>query len=168
VVAAFLIVVKQKASTTASNVPLPVPQTGVSSPRTEVRNRPVDDDRLGQELSSAQAQVTSMKDTIQAQRTELESARQATNDLDSRLKDAEQRSALSSAERSQREARIAELEGELEKARSEKNASDTAVTLEEAEVRELQKQLSDDAVALHSATGTRRERQRCARSGGRA
>jgi len=148
VVAAFLIVVKQKASTTASNVPLPVPQTGVSSPRTEVRNRPVDDDRLGQELSSAQAQVTSMKDTIQAQRTELESARQATNDLDSRLKDAEQRSALSSAERSQREARIAELEGELEKARSEKNASDTAVTLEEAEVRELQKQLSDDAVAL--------------------
>jgi hypothetical protein len=148
VVAAVLIVAKQKASTTASNVPLPVSQTAASSPRAEVQNRPVDDDRLGQRLWSAQAEVTSMKDTIQSQRTELESARQATNDLDSRLKDAEQRSALSAAERSQREARMAELEGELEKARSEKNASDTAVTLEEAEVRELQKQLSDDAVAL--------------------
>ena len=148
VVAAVLIVAKQKAPTTASNVPLAVPQTAASFPRAEVQNRPVDDDRLGQKLSSAQAEVTSMKDTIQSQRTELESARQATNDLDSRLKEAEQRSALSAAERSQREARIAELEGELEKARSDKNASDTAVTLEEAEVRELQKQLSDDAVAL--------------------
>jgi len=145
VVVAVLIIGKQKA-TTAGNVP--VPQTAVSSPPAEVQNRPVDDDRLGQELSSVQAEVTSMKDTIQAQRTELESARQATNDLDSRLKDAAQRSALSAAERSRRETRIAELEGELEKARSEKNASDTAVALEEAEVRELQKQLSDDAAAL--------------------
>jgi hypothetical protein len=158
VVAAVLIIGKQKA-TIASNVPLPVPQTAVSSPPAEVQNRPVDDDRLGQELSSAQAEVTSMKDTIQAQRTELESARQATNDFDSRLKDAEQRSALSAADRSQREARIAELEGELEKARSEKNASDTAVALEEAEVRELQKQLSDDAVAL-------RQQQELAERGG--
>jgi hypothetical protein len=148
VVAAFLIVAKQKAPPTASNVPQRIPQTAASFPRAEVQNRPVDDDRLGQRLSSAQAEVASMKDTIQSQRTELESARQATIDLDSRLKDAEQHSALSVVERSQREARIAELEGELEKARSEKNASDTAVTLEEAEVRELQKQLSDDAVAL--------------------
>jgi hypothetical protein len=156
VVVAVLIIGKQKA-TTAGNVP--VPQTAVSSPPAEVQNHPVDDDRLGQELSSAQAEATSMKDTIQAQRTELESARQVTNDLDSRLRDAEQRSSLSAAERSQRETRIAELEGELEKARSEKNASDTAVTLEEAEVRELQKQLSDDAVALRqqqalAATGS--------------
>jgi hypothetical protein len=36
----------------------------------------------------------------------------------------------------------------MEKARSEKNASDTAVTLEEAEVRELRKQFSGGAVAL--------------------
>jgi hypothetical protein len=148
VVVSVLIVAKQKASTTASRVSLPVQETTVPSLRAEDQNRPIDDARLGQKLSSAQAEVTSMKDTIQSQRTELESARQATNDLDSRLKDAEQRSALSTAERSQREARIAELEAELEKARSDKNASDTAVTLEEAEVRELQKQLSDDAVAL--------------------
>src|SRR5580704_7988109 len=43
VVAAVLIVAKQKASTTANNVPLPVPQTAVSSPRTEVQNRPIED-----------------------------------------------------------------------------------------------------------------------------
>jgi hypothetical protein len=147
-VATVLIVATQKASTTANNVPLPVPQTPASSPRREDQEPRIEDPRLRQELSSAQAEVTSMKDTIQSQRTELESARQATNDLDSRLKDAAQRSALSAAERSQRETRIVELEGEVEKARSEKNASDTAVTLEEAEVRELQKQLSDDAVAL--------------------
>ena len=148
VVAAVLIVATQKASTTASNVLLPVPQTPTSSARTEDQEPRIEDARLKQELSSAKAAVTSMKATIQSQRTDLEAARQATNDLDSRLKDAVRRGALSMAERSQREARIAELEGELEKARSEKTASDAAVTLEETEIRELQKQLSDDAVAL--------------------
>jgi hypothetical protein len=148
VVAAVLFVSKQKASTIVSNLPLPVPQTAVSSPRAEVPNRPVEDDRLGQELSSTRAAIASMSATIQSQRTELEAEKQRTADLDSRLKEWEQRSALSASEGSQREARIAELEGELEKARSEKNASDTAVLLEEAEVRELQKQLADDAEAL--------------------
>ena len=148
VVAAILIVAKQKASTTASIVPLPVPQTAVSSPRTEVQNRPIEDDRLRQELSSTHAEINSLSATIQAQRTGLAAAEQRTADLDARLKESEQRGALSTSERSQRETRIAELEGELQKARSEKNASDTAVALEEAEVRELQKQLSDDADAL--------------------
>jgi hypothetical protein len=159
VVAAILIVAKQKGSTTASNVPLPVPQTAVTSPRAEAQNRPVEDDRLGQELSSTRAAIGSMAATIQSQRAELEAEKQRTADLDSRLKESEQRSALSVSERSQREARVAELEGELEKARSEKNASDTSVGLDEAEVRELQKQLSDDAEALRqqqelAATGS--------------
>ena len=159
VVAAVLIVARQKTSTTASNVPLPVPQTAVSFPRADVPNRPVGDDRLGQELSSTRAAIASMSATIQSQRSALESAKQRTTDLDARLKESEQRSALSASERSQSEARIAELRGELEKARSEKNASDTAVALEDAEVRELQKQLSDDAEALRqqqalAATGS--------------
>jgi hypothetical protein len=147
-VAAALIVAKQRASTTARNVRLPDPQTAVSSPRTEVQNRPVENDRLRQELSSTHAEINSLTATIQSQRTELAAAEQRTADLDSQLKKSEQGSALAASERSQREARIAELEGELEKTRSEKNASDTAVALEEAEVRELQKQLSDDAEAL--------------------
>ena len=149
VVAAVLIVAKQKASTTASNMPPSVPQTAVSSPRAEVQNRPVEDDRLGQELSSTRAAIASMSATIQSQRSALESAKQRMADLDSQLKEAEEQAALSASDRSQREARVAELQGELQKARSEKNASDTAVALEEAEVRELQKQLSDEADAMH-------------------
>jgi len=86
--------------------------------------------------------------TIHSQRIELEAAKQRTSELDSQFKESEQGSSLSASERSQRDARIAGLEGELQKARSEKNASDTAVALEEAEVRELQKQLSDDAESL--------------------
>jgi len=148
VVAAVLIVAKQKASTTAGNVALPVPQTAVSSPRAEVRNRPIEDDRLRQELSSNRAAIASLSTTIHSQRIELEAAKQRTSELDSQFKESEQGSSLSASERSQRDARIAGLEGELQKARSEKNASDTAVALEEAEVRELQKQLSDDAESL--------------------
>ena len=158
-VAAVLIISKQRASTRASNVSLPVLQTPVSSPRTENQKPRVEDTHLRQELSSTRAELNSASSTIQSQRTELEAAKQRTADLDARLKESEQRSALSASERSQRETRIAELEGELEKARSDKSASDTAVALEEAEVRELQKQLSDDAEALRqqqqvAATGS--------------
>jgi hypothetical protein len=147
-VAAVLIIGKQKAPTRAGNVALPVPRTSVSPPRTEDQHPPVEDSHLRKELSSTHTEINSLSATIQSQRTELAAAQQRTADLDARLKESEQRSALSASERSQREARIAELERELEKARSDKNASDTAVALEEAEVHELQKQLSDDAEAL--------------------
>jgi hypothetical protein len=157
-VVATLIVTKQKASLKASNPPLPVPEV-VSAPPTEDQSPRVEDAPLRQELSSTRAQINSMSSTIQALRAELEGAKQRTADLDARLRESEQRSVFSASERSQREARIAELEGELEKARSDKNASDTAVALEEAEVRELQKQLLDDADALRqqqelAATGS--------------
>jgi hypothetical protein len=153
-----LILSKHKASLKATNPPLSVPEV-VSTPPNGDQNPRVEDTHLRQELSSTRAQLNSASSTIQSQRTELEAAKQRTADLDSRLKESEQRSALSASERSEREARIAELQGELEKARSEKNASDTAVALEEAEVRELQKQLSDDAEALRqqqalAATGS--------------
>jgi hypothetical protein len=158
-VAAVLIIGEQKASIRTSDVALPVPQTPASSPRREEQKRGVEDAHLSQELSSTNAEMNSLSATIQSQRNELEAGKQRTADLDSRLKESEQRSALSAAERLQREARISELEGELERARSEKNASDTAVALEEAEVRELQKQLSDDAEAL-------RHQQELAATGG--
>lgn len=157
-VVATLILSKHKASLKATNPPLSVPEV-VSTPPKGDQNPRVEDTHLRQELSSTRTQLNSASSTIQSQRTELEAAKQRTADLDSRLKESEQRSALSASERSQREARIAELQGELEKARSDKNASDTAVALEEAEVRELQKQLSDDAEALRqqqalAATGS--------------
>jgi hypothetical protein len=157
-VVATLIVSKQKSSLKAPNPPLSVPEV-VSTPPTEDQNPRVEDTHLRQELSSTRAQLNSASSTIQSQRTELEAAKQRTADLDSRIKESQKRSALSASERSQRDARIAELEGELEKARLEKNGSDTAVALEEAEVRELQKQLSDDAEALRqqqelAATGS--------------
>jgi hypothetical protein len=158
-VAAVLIIGKQKARTSAGTVRLRVPPTFVSPPRTEDQHPPVEDSDLRKEVSSTPIEINSLSATIQSQRTELAAAEQRTADLDARLKESEQRSAFSASERSQREARIAELEGQLEKARSDKNASDTAVALEEAEVRELRKQLSDDAEALRqqqelAATGS--------------
>jgi hypothetical protein len=89
-----------------------------------------------------------MSATIQEQRAEIESERKASDDLNSRLTEAEKGSAVSQSERAQRDVRIAQLESEIEKAKSEKNASDTTVALQEAELRELRKQISDTAAAL--------------------
>ena len=62
--------------------------------------------------------------------------------------EAEKGSAVTQSERAQRDVRIAQLETEIEKAKSEKNASDTTLALQEAELRELRKQISDAGAAL--------------------
>ena len=89
-----------------------------------------------------------MSATIQEQRAEIESASKSSDELNSRLTEAEKASAVTTSHRSQRDARTAQLEAEIERTKSEENASDTALALQEAELRELRKQVSDQAAAL--------------------
>jgi hypothetical protein len=103
---------------------------------------------LQQQLAAARSEMKFMSATIQEQRAEIESEKKASDDLNSRLTDAEKGSAITQSEGAQRDVRIAQLETEIEKAKSEKNASDTTLALQEAELRELQKQISDAAAAL--------------------
>jgi hypothetical protein len=107
-----------------------------------------EDTRLQQQLAAARSEMKFLSATIQEQRAQIESGRKASEDLNSRLTEAENATALAASDRSQRDARIVELEGEVQKARSEKNASDTALALQEAGLRELQKQISDQATVL--------------------
>jgi hypothetical protein len=68
--------------------------------------------------------------------------------LNLRLSEVEKGSAVTQSELAQRDIRITQLQTEIEKSQSEKNASDTTLALQEAELRELRKQISDTAAAL--------------------
>ena len=103
---------------------------------------------MQQQLAAARSEMKFMSATIQEQRAEIESERKTSDDLNSRLTEAEKGSAVTQSERDQRDVRIAQLETEIEKAKFQKNASDTALALQEAELRELRKQVSDEATAL--------------------
>jgi hypothetical protein len=149
-VAGFLIVARQKSSTAAlDHRPLSANRPSASSPISVVtQSGGADVARLQQQLAATRSEMKFMSATIEEQRAEIESGRKASDDLTSRLTEAEKGSSITESERSQRDARIAQLEGEIEKAKSEKNASDTALALQESGLRELRKQVSDQATAL--------------------
>ena len=148
-IAVFLTISRRKSTPLAvEHRQLPAKQTTVSSSRTVSQDNGAGDARLQQQLAAAQSEMRFMSATIREQRAEIESERKASDDLNSRLTEAEKGSAHAASDRSQRESRIAELEGEIEKARSEKNASDTSLALQETELRDLRKQVSDEAAAL--------------------
>ena len=148
-IAGFLIIGRRKSSpVVVEHRQLPASQTTGSSPRTVSQDRGAGDAGLRQQLAAARSEMKFMSATIQEQRAELEFANKASDDLNSRLSEAEKGAALAASDRSQRDARIAELEEGIQKAKSEKNASDTALALQEIELRELRKQASDEAAAL--------------------
>jgi hypothetical protein len=148
-IAGFLIVGRRKSfPVVVEHHQLPASQMTEPSPSTVSQDNRAGDARLQQQLAAAREEMKFMSATIQEQRAEIESVRKASDDLNLRLTEAEKRSALATSDRSQRDARIVELEGEVQEAKSEKNASDTTLALQEAELRELQKQISDAAAAL--------------------
>jgi hypothetical protein len=148
-IAGFLIIGRGKSSlVVVEHRQLPASQTTGPSPGTVSQDSGAGDAGLQRQLAGVRSQMKFMSATIQEQRTEIESERKASDDLNSRLTEAEKGSAVSQSERAQRDVRIAQLETEIEKAKSEKNASDTTVALQEAELRELRKQISDSAAAL--------------------
>jgi len=148
-VAGFLTVGKQRFSPVAADHGQPpgYPTTAPSA-RADPRPAQAQEPHLQQELASVRGKMTSMEATIGAQRTELESLSKTKESLTSRLNEAERGNARIQSERAERDARIAQLEGETEKSRSEKNASDTALVLQETELHELRKRIADQAEAL--------------------
>jgi hypothetical protein len=148
-IAGFLTIGRRKSSpVVVESRQLPASQTLRPSPRAVSEDRGSGDAVLQQQLAAARSQMKLMSATIQEQRAEIESERKASDELNSRLTEAEKGSAVTQSERAQRDVRIAQLETEIEKAKSEKNASDAALALQEAELRELRKQISDAAASL--------------------
>jgi len=145
----FLIIGRRKFSPVAVDRSSVHPnQMAVPSSGTVSQDSGAGDARLQQQLAAARSEMKFMSATIQEQRAEIESEKKASDDLNSRLAEAEKGSAVTQSEGAQRDVRIAQLEAEIEKAKSEKNATDTTVALQEAELRELRKQIFDAAAAL--------------------
>jgi hypothetical protein len=117
----------------------------------------VPDAHLREQLASARAELSSLDAKIKAQAGELVSATKAKDTLNSRVADVEQKDAGLLSDRIQLEARINQLQEELEKSRSEKNAGDIAMALQETEIRELRKQVADqtDVVAQQEQLAAR-------------
>jgi len=122
----------------------------LSSPPPFVRAEPVqaEDARLQEQLMATRAELSSMSGTVRAQRSELDAVSRTSSSLKSGLIEAEQQTAALQREKSERELRIKQIEGELEKAKSEKNANEVAIALQETELRDLRKQAADQAAAL--------------------
>jgi hypothetical protein len=122
----------------------------LSSPPPVVRSEPVQTEhtRLQERLMATRAELSSMSGTVRAQRSELDAVSRTSSSLKSGLIEAEQQIAALQREKSERELRIKQIEGELEKAKSEKNANEVAIALQETELQDLRKQAADQAAAL--------------------
>ncbi len=108
----------------------------------------VSDPQLQDQLASARAELSSLDAKIKAQAGKLASVNKDKDALNSHLVEAEQESAVFRSEKAKQEARIAQLEAELEKSGSEKNASDVALALKDIELQQLRKQVADQTEAL--------------------
>jgi uncharacterized protein YhaN len=150
VVAAFLLIARQKSSPAAANPhqdagsPASVANGGPSSLSRQNQNT-----QLTQELASARSEITSLGAKVQKQRSDLESASEAQTLLTSRLDAAQQENMNVRSEKAQSEARIAGLEADMAKSKSDKSTSDTALALRETELRELRSKLADQEAVLN-------------------
>jgi len=149
-VAAFLMIGRQKSSPAAANSHQDAPPpASVASRDSSPQNQQSQNARLQQELASTRSEATSMEATIQKQRADLKSMDEANSSLTSALANEDQKTANIQAEKAQLEARIAGLEVEVAKSKSEKNDGDVALALQETELRELRNKLTDQDAALN-------------------
>lgn len=118
------------------------PSTAVS------QNAEAEEARLQQQVVSAQEKMRNMENSIRALRTELDSVNTARSSLNSRLLDAKRENERIQSEKAQWETQAAQLEADIQKSRSEKNASDTTWALQQAELSELRNKLSEESEAL--------------------
>jgi len=113
-IAGFLIIGRRKSSPVVfEHRQLPASQTTGPSPGTVSQDSVAGDAGLQQQLAAVRSEMKFMSATIQEQRAEIESERKASDDLNSRLTEAEKGSAVSQSERAQRDVRIAQLETEI-------------------------------------------------------
>ena len=104
---------KRKSRAVAVNhPPIPAHEMTVPWPGAISQDGGGEDARLQQQLAAARSEMKFMSATIQEQRAEIESERKASDDLNSRLTEAEKARAATQSERAQRDTRIAQLEPE--------------------------------------------------------
>jgi hypothetical protein len=122
----------------------------VSAPVSSANSQPVQvpDTYLREQLASARAELSFLDTKVKAQIGELALLNKAEDALNSHLAQAEQENATFRSEKTKQEARVAQLQAELEKLGSEKNASDIALAVEENELRDLRKEVADQTHAL--------------------
>jgi hypothetical protein len=106
------------------------------------------DTHVREQLASAQAELNALDAKIKAQTGELTSASKAKDTLDSRVADIERENAGLLSGKAQLEGRITQLQEELEQSRSDKNAGDVAMALQNTEIRELRKKVADQTEEL--------------------
>ena len=123
-------------------------QASVAASSTTPQTGQVPDTHLGEQLASARAELNALDARIKAQTGELASASKAKDTLNSRAADIQRENAGLLSDKVQLEGRITQLQEELEKSKSEKNAGDVAVALQDTEIRELRKKVDDQAQAL--------------------
>lgn len=146
-IASFLTFGRPKPSlSTRDHSPAKQASVAVSSSNSQAIQ--VQDAQLREQLVLARSELSALNARIRAQAGELASVSQAKDSLNSRVADVERENATLLSDRTQHESRIKQLEAELEKSGSEKNASDVALALEETELRELRKEVADQTEAL--------------------
>ena len=123
-------------------------QASVAALGTNSQTAQIPDTHLREQLASARAELNALDAKIKAQTGELASASNAQNSLNSRVADIARENAGLVSDKVQLEARITQLQEELEKSSSEKNAGDVAIALQDTEIRELRKQVADQTEAL--------------------
>jgi len=104
--------------------------------------------QLRRELAAARSEIGTLSSTVETQKRGLESLTTTRESLLEEIARTEQESARRQAEKADLEARMSALETEIAKAKSDKNASDTAIVVREAELRELRKNVADQEAAL--------------------
>jgi hypothetical protein len=148
IVCAVLIIVKPQFSHPSAISSHPAAIESSALPRADAEPARAPDEELKKELASARAQLGTMTATIRSQRAELESATNNITSLNGRLSQAERQNSVFETDRGDRENRIKQLEAELEKAKSDKNANEVAFAFQENELRDLRKQVNDQTEVL--------------------
>lgn len=123
-------------------------QASLAASGTNSQPAQVSDAHLREQLASARAELSALDAKIKAQTGELSSTSKAEDTLNSRVADIERENAALLSDKAQLESRITQLQEELEKSKSEKNASDVAMVLQETEIQELRKKVADQTEAL--------------------
>jgi len=108
-----------------------------------------EDAALREKLDSAQSEIASMRTAIREQRSELEATGKTQSALTAQLYDAQQERAKIQSENTQLETRVAGLESDLAKTRTDKSTSDAVVSVQETELRNLRSKLADQETALN-------------------
>ena len=103
---------------------------------------------LRRDLNTARSEVATMQNTIQRQRTELEDLGNRHSSLAAQLTEAEKANTSAISERDQLKNRIASLEAELAKSKSDKDANEVALAYKEGELRDLRNKLAAQEAAL--------------------